>query len=276
MDLKRSTLQDFGELRLVEEVVLPIAREFDLETRAGDDCAYICANGEVLAVTADVGPKPLLNSLPGYEDDLEAAGWLAVVATASDIASAGARPLFLTNCIDAPPRMLVADFASYLKGYFKACAELGFRNGGGDIRQGPRLSIRVFAAGICVSPYRIGRGGVAPDDLLILIGPAGQFMASYLLGAAQIGAGAREKVSLSPQIESTLRFPRPQLDAMTILAHEELIVAASDTSDGLLGAIENLARRSHCGFELALRDVLLPEVVREASQHTGFDPWNIF
>ena len=130
------TLGELGELRLIEEVILPVARQHDVNTLAGDDCAYLMANG-LLAVTADVGPKPLLHALPGYENDHEAAGWMAVVATASDVATAGAEPLFLTNCIDASPDLTVGEFRQFIGGYFAACTAFGFRNGGGDVRHGP-------------------------------------------------------------------------------------------------------------------------------------------
>lgn len=275
MKYASSTLADLGELRLIEEVILPMAREFDVATGVGDDCAYLQTDGRLLAVSADVGPKPLLQNLPGYEHDLEAAGWLAVVATASDIATAGAKPFFLTNCIDSPPELLVSDFAVFLKGYFKACAEFGFRNGGGDVRHGPMLSMRVFGAGTCDHGQKIGRGGVSAGDQLAIIGPAGMFMATYLL-AAKGQSIALLDGKLTANAETILRYPRPQLRAMELLAKHGVLTAASDTSDGLLGAIDNLARSSQCGFELHLENSLLhPSVVTAASTH-NIDPWNIF
>jgi thiamine-monophosphate kinase len=275
MSYGSATLQDFGELRLIDEVVLPIAREFDLETLAGDDCAYISTQEGTIAVTADTGPKPLLQSLEGHENDLEAAGWLAVVATASDIATAGARPLFLTNCIDAPPQLLVDDLVSYLRGYFKACAAFGFRNGGGDVRHGPSLAIRVFGAGIANSSHQIGRGNVRTDDYLVVVGPAGHFMATYLIASKHrdVTGGI---VPLSKSECRTLRYPSPQLSPMMTLVANGFVVAASDTSDGLLGAIDNLSRKSRCGFELSLKDQLLPAIVKKAANLSGYDPWNIF
>ena len=275
MASKSLTLADLGELRLVDEVILPLAREYDVKTAVGDDCAYIAADGRILAVTADVGPKPLHQSLPGYEHDLEAAGWLAVVATASDLATAGAKPLFLTNCIDAPLELAVADFTLFLRGYFKACAEFGFRNGGGDVRQGPTLAIRVFGAGICDHDCKVGRGGATPGDQLVVIGPHGQFMATYLL-AAKADRSTIVNGRLNVDAESILRFPRPQLRAMEALASHNLLAAASDTSDGLMGAIDNLARSSSCGFKLNLDDALLPPAVIAASAACAVNPWNIF
>lgn len=269
------TLADLGELRLIEEVVLPLAREFDVVTGVGDDCAYLRADGRTLAVTADSGPKPLLQSLPGYERDLEAAGWLAVVATASDVATTGAKPFFLTNCIDAPPDLLVTDFTVFLRGYFKACAAFGFRNGGGDVRHGPSLSIRVFGAGTCEHDYLIGRGGVVDGDRLAIVGPPGVFMATYLL-AAEMHPAAMVAGRLTATAEAILRYPRPQLRAMEVLARHGLVIAASDTSDGLLGSIDNLARSSRCGFHLDLDRSLLPQPVVAAAAARSVDPWNIF
>lgn len=107
-----------------------MARSFDEATVAGDDCAFIQVGEHTLAATGDVGPRPVIQNLVAHQDDWEAAGWLAVVATASDIASAGAKPLFLTNCIDAPPTLQVEVLTSFMRGYFSALTSFGFRNGG--------------------------------------------------------------------------------------------------------------------------------------------------
>ena len=269
------TLADLGELRLIDEVLLPLALEYDSNTEVGNDCSYIPLDGRLLAVTADVGPRPLLHKLPGYEHDLTAAGWLSVVSTASDVATAGARPLFVTNCVDAPPNLRVADFARFMRGYFEASAAFGFRNGGGDVRHGPALAIRVFGCGVVGHGDRIGRAGARPGDHIVLVGAAGNFMATYLLAAERDPSVVREG-KLLPGAEAVLRFPRPQLKEMMCLAAQRVVVAASDTSDGLLGAVDNLARNSGCGFEFHLRDAILPDVVVAAASARGIDPWNIF
>lgn len=268
------TLGELGELRLIEEVILPVARQHDVNTLAGDDCAYLMANG-LLAVTADVGPKPLLHALPGYENDHEAAGWMAVVATASDVATAGAEPLFLTNCIDASPDLTVGEFRQFIGGYFAACTAFGFRNGGGDVRHGPKLVARVFGAGQCKHGQRIGRGGMKPGDQLALIGAGGLFMATYLL-ALHADCETVTDGRLLPVAEEILRHPRPQLTAMRQLVNAGVISAASDTSDGLLGALDNLRRASSTGLMLEFRqEMLSPSVLRAAHAHR-VDPWNVF
>lgn len=268
------TLAEAGEFRLIDEVVLPLAEQFGLGNTGGDDCAFVDAQG-TLAVSADVGPRPLVRSLPGYEDDLEAAGWLAVAATASDIAAAGARPLFLTNCVDAPADLLVGDLRKFLLGAFRACAAFGFGNGGGDLRQGSRTEMRTFAAGVTPGGARLGRCGAAEHDHLVLIGPAGRVMANFLLARSGAPEIIRDGL-LRPDAETVLRFPRPQVETMPFLAERKLLLAASDTSDGLIAAILNIAKASRCGFHLELASAMLPRIVRQAADSSGYDPWNIY
>ena len=275
-ELEPLRLKDYGELRLLEEVILPIAREFDADTTAGDDCAIVGVDRSALAVTTDYGPRPLVCSLPGYEDDFEAWGWLAVVVSASDVAASGARPVCMTNCIEAPSDFRVGDLARYVRGYFSACAEFGFRNGGGDLRCGSSLGIRVAAIGACSPSGGVGRGGVEEGDRLVVIGPTGRFMATYLLAAEHVAGKGGANGRLDADMERVLRFPRPRLREMAALAEAGVVVAASDTSDGLLGAIENLGRSSGCGFELVLKESLLPAEVKEAGGRGAVNPWNIF
>jgi len=272
MNNNKPTLEDWGEWRLIDDIIAPLAKSCDPLTETGSDCAYIPVPECHIAVTADVGPKPLLHRLKGYEDDLVARGWLAVVASASDIATSGAQPLCLLNCTDAPPNLPVADLQRLLAGYFKACSDFGFRNAGGDIRQGTELSMRVTAIGTCLHPYRIGRDKATVGHILYLVGPAGQFMANYLIAESILEGNT----NLPLEIEDILRFPRPQLKAMKSLADRGLVVAASDTSDGLLGALDNIVRKSRRNFHLTLCNEMLMPDVQQAANLRGIDPWNIF
>jgi len=266
------TLADYGEFRAIREIVLPLGVETDAATAVGDDCAYVALGNDWLAVSADVGPRPLIDLIPGRGRDFEAGGWLAAVATISDLATAGAAPLFLTNCIDAPADLPVADLEAFMRGYFKACATFGFKNGGGDLRQGRELIARVFGVGAVRQAPRIGRGGARAGDRIVAIGPTGQVMATYLNAIAESGA-----VPLSPEAVTVLSYPVPRMREMAALVARNLVNAASDTSDGLLGAIENIARRSELNYHLRLRSEFLDSATLLAAQRSGAaSPWNIF
>ena len=264
------TLRDVGEFALLESVVFPMARRYGVDADLGDDCGFVEIGGALIAVSADAGPRPLVQQLSGHETDYEAAGWHAVVATASDIATAGAKPLFLVDTIDAPPDLPVPFLQAFMDGYFRACAEFGFQTVGGDIRQGSVLTARVFGVGLVEHGARIGRRSAAPGDHVVLIGGAGAFISAFLFAERQ---GHHR---LSSNIMEILRFPRPQLREMQVLAKHCLVSAASDSSDGVLGALENIGKQSQCGFHLNLDAKLLDERITNEASIRGFDPWNIF
>jgi thiamine-monophosphate kinase len=272
MNHDEPTLEDWGEFRLIEEIIEPMVRMWDKQTAAGNDCVYFPVSECNLVETIDAGPKPLLNSLRGYENDLFALGWLAVVANASDIATTGAQPLSMANSIDVPSNLSVYAFKQLMSGYIQACSEFGFRNGGGNIRQRHELAMHVCATGISFNPYRIGRDGATNGNIIYVIGPAGRFMSNYLIAESIL----LHNSVLPKDIENILRFPRPQLKAMKILVECGLVVAASDSSDGLLGALDNIAIKSCCSFNLALsQEMLIPEI-QQAAKLRNLNPWNIF
>ncbi len=268
-DSPHPTLEDLGELRLLDEVVLPLARRYDTKTSAGDDCAFIEVGSVLLAVSSDMGPRPLVRSLRGHENDMMATGWHAAVTTVSDIATAGALPLLLSNCVDAPPTLAVDDFAAFMEGYFQACSKFGFYNGGGDIRQGQTLGARVFGVGLVEHGRKIGRRGARPGDHLVIIGHPGRFMATYLL------ARQMEGNRLEGDDAKILRFPEPPVEEMRMLAREGLVASASDSSDGVLGAVDNIARGSNCDFIFSLDSEAVPELIQRAALVNKLDPWNI-
>lgn len=272
MNAEKITLDNWGEFRLIEEIIEPLVKKWDNQTETGNDCTYLAVPNCFLVETIDAGPKPLLNYLKGYENDLFAMGWLAVVANASDIATTGAQPLSMANSVDAPSNMSVDDLKQLMLGYTHACSEFGFKNGGGNIRQSKELAIHVSAKGISLKSYKIGRGGASSGNIIYVIGPAGQFMSNYLIAESILAANKK----LPKEIENILRFPRPQMKAMEILVDHGLVVAASDTSDGLLGALDNIARKSCCCFNLTLNTEMLSQEIQLVAKQRDLDPWNIF
>lgn len=264
------TLAELGEFAVLEKVILSTAAKYGSDGRLGDDCVFVDVGDITLAVSADVGPRPLVQQLKGYEHDHEAAGWHAAVATVSDIATSGAAPMFLVNTIDAPPDLPAEALRQFVDGYFRACHAFGFTNAGGDIRQGATLTARVFGAGLVDHGERIGRSGATAGDRLVLIGHAGRFISSFLRLERHLGA------SDHAELLESVRFPVPPILPMRELASAHLVNAASDSSDGVLGAIANLAQRSNCGFDLRLHEGLLEPGVMEAAHFGDYDPWNLF
>jgi len=260
-------LSDWGEFRLINEIILPTLDPRTGSHVAGDDCAYFRAPAGSFAVTSDVGPKPLVWHI-GHQSYFTW-GWYSVAINASDIASAGAEPLAFTSSVEAPSSMLVTEFRDFFRGIATACGELGFPNAGGNIREAPRFECHGTGIGFVGDGPVLRRSGCVPGDLIVSVGECGRFMTSYARAKSN-GLSALSR----PEWE-LLMTPRPPLQVMLKLRRGGFLTAASDNSDGVLGAIWNIATASECAVEIDMSDDLVPLEIREAAMSLGVDPWNL-
>jgi thiamine-monophosphate kinase len=260
-------LLDLGEFALLKSVVLPTLRE--VGPGLGDDCSIVPITDQVaIAISSDRGPQPLGWSIDGMSRDYADAGWLAVVAAISDLATAGASPLAITNDIEAPPDMDVRDLQRFVSGIAEACSSFGFRHAGGDLAAGHSFSTHCTAVGLVPTSVKTGRR-CKPGNHVLVIGPLGALASAYLR-AVRIGG----QNLLAPERNALLR-PIPQIAIMQRLVARGLIQAASDCSDGILGALLNLVAASGVGIELDLNRLQISECVSiEANLHR-ISPWNI-
>lgn len=262
------TLADWGEFRLLNEIVLPALEDTSLFP-LGDDCAYvqIPESGRSLVITSDAAPKPLVWNL-GHRS-FWTWGWYALLINISDLAAAGAKPLAFTSSVEAPSSMLIDDFREFFSGMATACREFAISNAGGNIRTAPRFECHGTAIGTVKKGKLLTRGGCHPGDVIAVIGECGRFISAYLQ-ARTSGISC-----LSEDDKVRLLQPRPQIREMAFLQNAGVLHASSDNSDGLLGALWNIAERSKCQIEIDMRDELIPDGVRSIARIEGLDPWNL-
>lgn len=264
------SLQDFGEFRLLNELVFPAIRDSNAPAELGDDCAFveIPATNDTLVVTTDAGPRPLIWSL-GFEC-YRTWGWFTVVCNASDLAAAGAHPLAFCSSVEAPNTMAADQLKEFFAGLGEACAACGLTVAGGNLRSAPRFGAHGTALGLVRKKPFIGRQSAQPGDYLVVIGECGRFISTYLK------ARRNGLQTLNTTEMQVLTRPRPQLRAMSSLASAHLIRAASDNSDGVLGSVWNICERSQCGAELDMNDQSLSQLVVATAQTEDINPWNLF
>jgi thiamine-monophosphate kinase len=262
-------LSDWGEFRLISDIILRLLGPQSDSHLAGDDCAYMHFSEVVgtLAITSDVGPKPLVWDI-GHESYFTW-GWYAVAINASDLASAGAEPLAFTSSVEAPSSMRVTDFRDFFRGIAAACSEFRFPNAGGNIREAPRFECHGTGIGTVGEGPLLRRAGCKPGDRIVAVGECGRFITSY------IHAKSRGIPALSERERNRLLNPRPPLREMARLRRSGFLTAASDNSDGLLGALWNIAQASNCAVEIDMSDDLVPSEIKVAADSVGANPWNL-
>ncbi len=227
----------------------------------GDDCALLQpAAGMLWAVSSDMlveGRHFLATVRP------ERLGHKALAVNLSDLAACGARPLAFTLAL-AMPRVDEVFLAGLAQGLFELADEHGIELVGGDTTAGPlNLCITVFGE---VPPGQALRrdGARAGDQLWVSHAPGGG------IGDARLALEAfRGHVSLPGEDFELVRraMEQPQPRVALGLGLRGLASAAIDLSDGLMGDLGHVLRRSGVG---AMVDVdhlpISPVLARQTRQ----------
>ena len=238
----------------------------------GDDCALFSTSpGMQLAVSSDMlveGRHFLPTVAP------ERLGHKALAVNLSDLAACGAKPLAFTLALAMPQ----VD-ERFLEGFARGLLALADAHEceliGGDTTRGPlNLCITVF--GEVPLGTALLRSGAQPDDDLYVSGSLGdaRLALEAFRGTVALDGDAFERVRNAME--------RPQPRVALGLALRGVATSAIDVSDGLLGDLAHVLRRSKVGAEL-LADALprsavlrtQPEALQRTCTLAGGDDYEL-
>jgi thiamine-monophosphate kinase len=227
-----------GEFDLIARYFTRPARRNPLGV--GDDCALLQpAAGMQLAVSTDllIEGRHFLSTV-----DPAALGHKALAVNLSDLAACAAQPLAFTLSL-ALPQIDERWLAGFSQGLFALAEAHGCELVGGDTTRGP-LAINITVFGEVPAGQALLRSGArVGDDLWV----------SGTLGDARLALEAfRGTVSLPQQVfeGARARMDRPQPRVALGLALRGIANSAIDLSDGLLGDLGHVLRRSNVGASL--------------------------
>ena len=206
----------------------------------GDDCALFATSpGMQLAVSSDmlVEGRHFLPTVPPQR-----LGHKALAVNLSDLAACGARPMAFTLAL-ALPRVDEQLLDGFARGLLALADAFDCELIGGDTTQGPfNICITVFGE-VPHGQALLRSGAQAGDDLYV----------SGTLGDARLALEAfRGTVALDGDaFESTrLAMEQPQPRVALGIALRGVATSAIDVSDGLLGDLAHVLRRSNVGAEV--------------------------
>jgi thiamine-monophosphate kinase len=199
-----------------------------------------------LAATTDTVAEEIAAGL--YTDPYEI-GWVSVVASLSDLAAVGARPLGILSSISMPGNWSDLSREQLLEGIGAALRAHATGSLGGDTNSGP-LSITVTALGLVDRARVLRRSGARPGDHVYVSGPCGA-------GAAY---AFRKLFASAP--DTRLQF-RPRARLTEAAAVSGVAASCMDTSDGLLAALDQLSRSSDVDIRIEDLEAALDHGVRQ-------------
>ena len=219
----------------------------------GDDCALLApAPGMQLAVSSDmlVEGRHFLSTV-----DPQRLGHKALAVNLSDLAACGAKPLAFTLAL-AMPRAEEAFLEGFSQGLLALADSFDCELIGGDTTQGPlNICITVFGE-VPVGGALLRSGAQVGDDLYV----------SGTLGDARLALEAfRGTLDLPGAAFESVRhaMEQPQPRIALGLALRGLASSAIDVSDGLLGDLAHILRRSGVGATVEVDAVPRSAVLRE-------------
>lgn len=203
----------------------------------GDDCALLQpAPGMHLAISSDmlVEGRHFLSTVSPRR-----LGHKALAVNLSDLSACGARPVAFSLAL-AMPRADEQFLAGFAQGLFALADEHGCELVGGDTTQGP--------LNICITVF----GDVPPGQALLRSGArdGDDLYVSGQVGDARLALECfRGNVALSGEAFEQVRMAMEQPQPRVALGQALRGVASSaiDVSDGLLGDLAHLLKRSTVG-----------------------------
>lgn len=248
---------------LIEELF--IEQFADPELKRMDDAASLGVTGSKIAMSTDTYVvSPIF--FPGGD-----IGRLAVCGTVNDVATSGAKPLYLSVGFILEEGLPIADLNRVLVSMSEAAAEAGVRIVTGDTKvvergHGDGVYINTTGVGVLVGDAERGAANCKPGDKVLLSGTLGDH------GIAVVSQ--REGLAFSTDIR-TDAAPLNHLVANVIAAAPAARCFRDPTRGGLASALNELAVASEVSIVVEESAVPVRDQVQGACEMLGYDVYQV-
>ncbi len=214
-----------------------INKELEDSSLLGDDCAFLSDLG--IYVTQDTLVEDVhfkLSTATPYQIAQK-----SVHVNISDLAAAGAEPLYITISLSLPRYCDESFVKEFYKGVNFACSSLNIKVAGGDLTASDKVVVSVCAIGKKMSSVEVSRSFAKANDVVIVTG----FHGDSAGGLRLLTQGGKKSQYLTDKhllpVAQTEKSKEIINAAATAGVHK---IAMMDTSDGLGDAVYKISKAS--------------------------------
>lgn len=246
------TVSDFGEIRLLQEVILPdVCTD---QSSQNDDCALLQVPGRPLLWSMDPCPRPVADWFGKASPEVW--GCYTAAINLSDIAASGGRPIGMLVSIEMPDDTPVSFVRGFQSGLMATLKGAGAKLLGGNVKSAKRFAATGTIIGTA-GDRTVTRKIESPLVTAYLVGPSGTFWSSVV---ANFFGTTGLSDSTQQCLDKALCFPLPQIEAGIALGRLPFSIACMDCSDGPANAMYQLSQLNKLDLTLfAEPDWPLPE-----------------
>jgi thiamine-monophosphate kinase len=256
-------LRDVGEFGLIERIARAAARRGKprgVVLGIGDDAAVLRPRpGEDVVVTTDALVEDV--HFRWRQASPRTLGRRALVASLSDLAAMGARPLGCLLSLVAPPGLALRSFDGLVSGLLAEAARHACPLVGGNLARGRETSLAVTALGAVARGRALTRRGARAGDRVLVTGT--------------LGASALELARAQRGLARVRHVATPRLAAGRRLARVRGLGGCIDVSDGLEADLDHLLEGTQLRARLDPARLPLPPGFARACTRLGLDPLRI-
>lgn len=229
-----------------------------------DDSAVFDLSGRLAFTTDSYVVSPIF--FPGGD-----IGKLAVCGTVNDLATSGAKPLYLSLSFIIEEGLALSELERIVNSVQKAAGEAGMEIVTGDtkvVTRGSADKLFINTTGVGVIPEGVDISGTnaKPGDKIILSGAIGDH------GIAVISQ--REGLSFATKLKSDCA-PLGGLVAEMLEASPDIHSLRDPTRGGLATSLNELAKQSKVSIRIEEEKIPVREAVLAACEMLGFDPLHV-
>ncbi len=238
-------ISDIGETEL-----LNLLKKFMRDGQINDDTAEITSVNQKLLINTDLVVENIhFSKETTTPEDI---GWKAIASNVSDLICSGSEQILsFTVGLVLPPNTTLQWVEGLYTGMQAAMEEFGGEIIGGDCSSGITKMVSITAIGK-LSSLRLHRGNALPGDYLVTSGQHGlSRLGLALLTSEQLPTQVKLSQGLvNRAIKAHQRPSAPQKALKKLIECKPKSLpwraAGTDSSDGLLAAVEAICKSSHC------------------------------